>query len=297
MGISVTELGYIGLGVSDIAEWKNFTSEIVGLEIVPGNSDKEFTARADYWFQRIFVNENGTDDLDFVGWRVADENAFLALCDRLTEAEIPYEIAPQELIAKRQVLNLITLIDPAGTPTEIFYGPRIEAAMPFHPSRPMHGKFKTGDGGVGHFAINTPNVQECHDFYSKILGMKSSIEFERQLPPHAGGMKFTLRFVSCNTREHSLAFGDLGGEKRLDHFMMEVTRMEDVGLTRDIVKQRKIPIFLDLGQHHNDHVLSFYYQTPSGWNWECGWGGSEPSGQAEWGQFPIWGHEHKPPMS
>jgi hypothetical protein len=67
--------------------------------------------------------------------------------------------------------------------------------------------------------------------------------------------------------------------------------LEDVGMTRDIVKRRGTPISLDIGQHHNDRAVSFYFVTPSGWNWECGWGVIPPAGQAEWGKAGIWGHE------
>jgi len=106
-----------------------------------------------------------------------------------------------------------------------------------------------------------------------------------------------LYFMSCNRRQHSLAFGHLGSKKRLVHVMTELDRLEDVGLARDIVKRRELPIRIDIGQHHNDRTVSFYPVTPSGWVWEYGWGVSSPSGQAEWAKAGIWGHEFFPPKA
>ena len=142
----------------------------------------------------------------------------------------------------------------------------------------MHGPFVTGDKGLGHLAISTDKAEACQDFYTKILGMRGGVEFNRALPPHAGGGRLLMHFMACNDRQHSIAFGDLGGPKRLSHFMTETAMMEDVGLTRTIVKERGIPLFLDLGQHNNDRVFSFYFDTPSGWAWECGWNVADASG-------------------
>ena len=32
--VQVTELGYMGIGVKDLDEWKNFASKVVGFELV-----------------------------------------------------------------------------------------------------------------------------------------------------------------------------------------------------------------------------------------------------------------------
>ena len=294
MSNGVSELGYVGFGVSDLNAWKEFASEVLGLEIGPGVGPNSFTLRMDYWVQRILVTENGEDDIDFVGWRVPDEVAFKEMRDRLARADISFSIGTPQQVEERQVLGLIQLSDPSGLPIEIFYGPHVEPAIPFHSGRPMHGPFVTGNKGLGHFAMSTDKTAECEEFYRNILGMRGGVEFDRELPPHISDGRLRLNFMSCNERQHSIAFGNLGGSKRLSHFMTEVAKIEDVGLTRAIVKKREVPIFLDLGQHNNDRVFSFYFDTPSGWAWECGWNVAPASGQVEWGELPIWGHEHRP---
>lgn len=283
----VTELGYLGIGVRDLGAWKAFASEVLGLEVVSGEDPRRCAFRMDYWFERFIVIENGIDDLAFAGWRVANQETFDEVAHRLRRAEIPYEIASTQQAADRHVLGLMTLADPCGVPIEIFFGPRIEPSLPFHPGRRRHGPFVTGESGLGHIVTDVGDPKKCEEFYVGILGMRGSIEYEL----NRQGTHAVMHFMSCNPRQHSLAFANFRGRQRLSHVMTETARLDDVGLTRDIVKRRGVPIRLDLGQHHNDRAVSFYFVTPSGWNWEVGWGVVPPTGQAEWGRAGIWGHE------
>lgn len=45
----VTELGYMGINVSDGDAWRNFASEVVGLEVVDEGEGDRFYLRMDYW--------------------------------------------------------------------------------------------------------------------------------------------------------------------------------------------------------------------------------------------------------
>jgi len=288
----VTELGYLGLGVRDLAAWKTFAANVLGLEVVPDDNPGRCRLRMDYWYQRFILTESGSDDLDFIGWRVANAQALDETQRRLRDAGIAYEVATDEQCEQRQVLGMIRLQDPAGVLTEVFYGPRVETGNPFYPGRRMHGSFLTGDRGLGHVVLEVPDPERSERFYTQILGMRGSIEYELNRPNGPSGL---LYFMSCNPRQHSLAFGHVGSKKRLIHVMTELERIEDVGLARDIVKHQGVPIRIDIGQHHNDHTISFYPVTPSGWIWEYGWGVSPPSGQAEWAKAGIWGHEFVPP--
>ena len=63
----VTELGYVTIGVSDLAAWDNYAAQILGLEVVPGEDTKTRYLRMDYWHHRIKLIENGADDLQAMG--------------------------------------------------------------------------------------------------------------------------------------------------------------------------------------------------------------------------------------
>ena len=61
-------------------------------------------------------------------------------------------------------------------------------------------------------------------------------------------------------------------KKRINHLMVEVTEIDDVGMTHEIVNQRGVPLAISLGKHSNDRMLSFYMVNPSGWMIEYGAG-------------------------
>ena len=54
--VQVTELGYIGIGVKSLTEWKRFAAEILALEVVEGETPGRCYLRADNWHHRIIVD-------------------------------------------------------------------------------------------------------------------------------------------------------------------------------------------------------------------------------------------------
>src|SRR3546814_4344594 len=77
-----------------------------------------------------------------------------------------------------------------------------------------------------------------------------------------------------NGRHHTFAFGKLPGPKKLHHFMLQTNSMDDVGLAYDRFDAERA-IVMTLGRHTNDHMVSFYGATPSGFAVEYGWGARE----------------------
>src|SRR5260370_42132266 len=84
--IQVTELGYMGVGVKNLEEWKNFATSIVGMELVnDGESDRCYL-RMDYQHHRIVLHADGSDDLSYLGFRVAGAEEFSAMQAQLSAA-------------------------------------------------------------------------------------------------------------------------------------------------------------------------------------------------------------------
>ena len=54
------------------------------------------------------------------------------------------------------------------------------------------------------------------------------------------------------------------------HLMVEVATLDDVGLALDRCHRRKATISSTLGRHANDLMVSFYVQTPGGFDIEYG---------------------------
>lgn len=288
--VQITELGYVGLGVKSLAEWKRFASEILGLEVVE-ESDRCWL-RMDYWHHRFILEEDGTDDLNFVGFRVAGVEEFREMARTLKDAGVAIEIATPAEAGERRVLELMRLKDPSGYRIEIFHGPQVQADKPFHPGRRMHGRFKTGAGGMGHIMQRqTAGFEATYEFY-KLLGMRGGIEYRMPIPGAPGPLD--LMFLHCNERDHTLAFG-LPSEKRINHLMLEVESMDDVGMAYEIVRAAGYHVAIAPGRHANDQMYSFYFTNPSGWMTEIGWGARAATHQSEYYQRDTFGHEMQRP--
>src|SRR5271154_3893394 len=263
--IQVTELGYMGVGVKDLAAWKDFAANVVGFEVADeGESDRCYL-RMDYFHHRIALHADGSDDLTYLGLRVAGADEFAQMQRQLCEALKPSA--------------------PAGNPVEIFPGPLTQSHKPFHPGRGMHGRFKTGAGGLGHCIVRERDVEAARRFYMQ-LGMRGGIEYTFGKGKRAG-----LVFMHCNDRDHTVAFGIPGGDRRLNHVMIEVDNLDDVGMTYDLVCKNKVPVTITPGKHSNDHMYSFYFRNPSGWMFEYGWGARPATFQSEYFNGDIYGHQ------
>ena len=71
--------------------------------------------------------------------------------------------------------------------------------------------------------------------------------------------------------------------------------MIDVGKAYDIAKYEGMNITMTIGQHVNDKVISFYTQTPSGFDLELGAGGLVIEDLDNWTvaqyeDISFWGH-------
>jgi 2,3-dihydroxybiphenyl 1,2-dioxygenase len=282
----VTELGYLGIGVKDLAAWKDFAANILGLELADdGESDRSYL-RMDYLHHRIVVHNDGTDDLAYLGFRVAGADEFAEMQQQLSDAGIKFRVGSIEEADERRVLEVMKLEDPDGNPVEIFHGPLTQFTKPFHPGRAMHGRFKTGAGGLGHCIIRERDVTAAQRFYQQ-LGMRGGIEYKFG----NGRNAMNLVFMHCNERDHTVAFGIPGNERRINHLMLEVDNLDDVGMTYDLVCKNKVPVTIAPGKHSNDHMYSFYFRNPSGWMIEYGWGARAATYQSEYFTGDIYGHQ------
>jgi 2,3-dihydroxyethylbenzene 1,2-dioxygenase len=280
----VTELGYLGITVSDGEAWKKFAAEVVGLEVLDEGEGDRFYLRMDYWHHRFVVHVGREDDLAYLGWRVADAAALEDISERLDAIGHKYRVGSAEEASERRVLGLLKMEDPGGNPTEIFYGPLIDAHLPLHPGRRMHGRFLTGSEGLGHVLVHADDPLASHRFYTQ-LGLQGHVQYHLKTPN--GLVQPT--FMNCNSRQHSIAFG-VNGEKRLNHLMLEYEQLNDLGKAHDIVRQRGIDVALQLGKHANDEALTFYFATPSGWLLELGWAAAKAFEQQQYHLNDVFGH-------
>lgn len=287
---SVTQLGYLGIGVGDIAVWEDFATQVLGLQISERGDDGALFLRMDEYHHRFTLHPGGQDDVGHIGWEVADEYALDAVAKRLRGAKVRITKGSATKAAERRVAGLIAFKDPNGIPTEVFYGPLINFESPFASPRAISG-FVTGVQGLGHLVLTVDDLDKSLSFYRDLLGMRISDFIRIGSKPEASRK---MAFFHCNPRHHSLAFFAQKRPTRLQHFMLQAQSLNDVGSTYDLCQDRGVPIARGLGRHTNDHMVSFYMRTPSAFEVEYGWGGRQVD-DTTWQvqqhvRGSIWGH-------
>ena len=85
---SVTQLGYIGISVSNIEEWEHFGTEVLGLQSNGVDANGVLTMRMDEYTHRFIVSPGEKDDVEFVGFQVTDEAALREMAEQLRDAGI-----------------------------------------------------------------------------------------------------------------------------------------------------------------------------------------------------------------
>ena len=286
------QLGYIGLEVSDLTRWKGFASEILGLGVEV--YDDLTYLRMDEYAWRICLSHGARDDINLLGWEVADAAALDALATRLDANGISVHRGERDALNRRRVVDLIEFEDPNGIRCEAYCGPLIDRANPFRSPREM-SSFVTGNLGFGHITMTVDSLERSLAFYRDLMGLRIS-DWVRPQPERGVESHVNLAFLRCNARHHSLAFMEMKLPRRLHHFMLQVASVDDVGQTWYLCQDKQVPIELTLGRHTNDGMLSFYLQTPSGFSVEYGWGAKEVD-EASWTtqlhtNGSSWGHRH-----
>ena len=281
--MAVQALGYVGFGATDLDDWRQFGTGLVGLQAVE-RSPLLLAFRMDDRKQRIVIDRAMPDGARFFGWEVADAAALAALAAKLEKAEVDVVAEPQSLADNRRVRSLISFRDPAGNRLEAFYGAAIDET-PFVPGRSISG-FRTGPLGLGHAVLTVEHIDAVMPFYVDVLGFGLSDYMQKP---------FRAYFFHVNARHHSLALIETG-RNGMHHLMVELFSLDDVGQSYDVALSQQNRVGVTLGRHTNDLMTSFYAKTPSAFMVECGWGGREID-PPNWRPFELtdgpslWGHE------
>lgn len=280
-------LAYVGIEARQPDRWRDF-GELLGLQ--PVESAQGLFLRMDEKQRRIIVAQGPADDLAFAGFEAATEEDFAAAIERLRQAGIAFEEGSAAGAEMRGVERYVGFHDPAGIRHEIASHCAV-ASEPFTPKFPTKG-FVTGSEGMGHIAINSPDYAACEAFFAKATGAGLS---DHIFSPF-GNADVKVAFMHLNARHHSIAYAQFPFEtpKKIDHIMIEAVDLLDVLKAQARVIAANIPITITLGEHPNDHAVSFYCTTPSGFRIELAAncvkvtpGSWKP---VAYDYFSMWGH-------
>lgn len=292
---AVTQLGYIGLGVSDLAAWKAFSTEVLGFQINGETASGDVYLRIDDYHHRFVLVPNGADDIVFYGWEVKDGRALDQLAAKLRANGLEVAEGTAKEAERRKVRRLVKFRDPDGIAGEIYFGALIDH-RPFISPRVVHG-FKANVLGCGHMVLRVRDPDAYVDFLTGALGARVSdyIVLGEDAERRGG------TFLHVNPRHHSVAISTspyTPGQRKLSHIMVELNDIDDLGIGFSLFLERGIPVG-NLGRHTNDKMISFYGETPSGFSVEYGYGGLLVEDESKWEvqvhrSAHVWGHGGRP---
>ncbi len=282
---NVTALAYLGLRVPDLAAWRTFAVDLLGMQATPESDDTDLFLRLDDRSHRLHVTE-GDPGLAHLGFEVDTPTELRALAEHLRASGV--EVIDDPALAKvRRVHDLVRCDDPAGNRVELVCG-HLGARTPFVSPRGV--TFKTGTQGLGHVFMLVPDGDAANGFYVDGLGFRLSDTID--LGPIEGV------FLHCNPRHHTLAYGAVPGVSALQHVMLEVDSLDAVGRAFDAVGDAGLTIARTIGMHTNDHMVSFYVTSPSGLDIEFGCNGREIDDDTwqvgHYDAASYWGHRRIP---
>ena len=283
--MTVLSLGYLHLRSPNLDAWRTFAPDVLGLMPTAGPDEDTQYYRWDDYPYRLVLGPGEEPTVSAIGFEVGDDRDLLALVAALEAAGIAVKIGSPDDAEQRLVSGFASFDDPAGAPIEIFHGPILSHELV---ETPLVSGFVTGEMGLGHVVIRVPDMESAVDFYRDHLG------FHMRNTWNLGGM--SMAFLGCNPRHHTLAFGcGLPAPGLLTHFMVEMATIDDVGRAQDRCVDYRVPVVMGLGRHTNDHMISFYCQTPDGFMVELGWGGLRIADAAMTTTYQItkpsfWGH-------
>lgn len=288
--MSISNLAYFGFEVSDLPAWKTYLENFLGMMCVD-EGENELRFRMDSYGWRIACEKGDADDLSFIGLEIETAEAFELFKANLAAKGVTFTPGGDDLKTRRGVRDLICLTDPTGLQVEVFVGATQKTQPPFISPAGV-SSFLTGEQGAGHFALATDNLEATRRFYADILGFRMSDTIGMPLGPD---FTLYLEFYHCNPRHHTLAIADIPAGKRIHHFMVEMSSMDDVGYAMDRMEACRVKQTMTLGKHSNDQMISFYASTPSGFDVEVGCAGI-PVHDENWrvthhNVISMWGHK------
>lgn len=290
----ISSLGYLRIAATDPQAWREFGTKVLGMAEGRGPDPAAVYLRMDDFPARLIIVPGGEDRLLATGWEVADSENLAAVAQRLAAAGVPVKAGDAAELADRRVGQLLHAADPSGNALEIFCGAAL-ANRPF--VSPYGSVFVTADQGLGHVVLPAADDEETLAFYTDLLGFR--LRDSMRLPGEvfgrpAGGPPVWMRFLGCCPRHHSLALAPMKPAAGIVHLMVETATIDDVGRALDRCRRRDATVSSTLGRHANDLMVSFYVQTPGGFDIEYGTGGRTVDDSTwvcrESTTVSLWGH-------
>jgi 3,4-dihydroxy-9,10-secoandrosta-1,3,5(10)-triene-9,17-dione 4,5-dioxygenase len=290
--MTVSSLGYVIIETTDVEKWRHFAEYVLGLMSGPATSDGCVTFRIDGRPFRIAVRKASVDRFVSCGWEFRDFAALDRCIQNLREASVAVRLGTAAEAAARYAKKIAYCFDPSGNQLDLYVG-RAYDHVPFASPYGLSG-FVASEQGMGHAVLPAPDLEVTRAFYKAHLGFGDTDEMWLDTGNPADPRLGIYFMHAANPRHHSLALMGGAAPSGCVHVMLEAQTLDDVGRALDRCIANGAPITSSFGKHSNDFMLSFYVQTPGGFDLEFGCHGLQP----DWTTWvptqslvaDLWGH-------
>jgi 3,4-dihydroxy-9,10-secoandrosta-1,3,5(10)-triene-9,17-dione 4,5-dioxygenase len=291
--MAVAALGYVVAQSRDLASWRSFGTEVLGL-MSAAAPEGSLAFRLDDRPFRLLVQPGAADGVVAAGLEFASHAAFAAALAGLRGAGIEVRHESSAFARSRRAHEVASCADPDGNRLELYHGHALDY-VPFVSPAGVSG-FVTGTMGLGHVVFPTTHLEDSRRFYVEHLGFGDTDQQRVFLSPDPADPGLGLYFLHCdNARHHTVALAEFPQPSGLVHMMVEARTLDDVGRAYDRAVKAGAHISATLGRHTNDKMISFYVRSPSGFDIEYGCDGW----QVDWSTFTAttslldsaWGHK------
>ena len=244
MDQSVQRLGYVVMGVPDLAAATNFYAQVGHLTVHDAANRSTYLGGGyDHHWLQLEENEHHRG-LTRVGFQLADDKALGDVANRLDERAIAYqEIGDLEGDGVDRGLRFT---DPDGVEIDVYTDMLSRAVKPTQDAVRMTEML--------HAVWFSNDPVAAHRFYADVLGFRASDWIKRN----------AVFMRSANNYHHSLGIFRSSADRAgtMDHFCILVENIDDVMRARNIALRQGAVLQKDVLRHAASGSISVYIADP-----------------------------------
>jgi catechol 2,3-dioxygenase-like lactoylglutathione lyase family enzyme len=240
----VTEIRYVGYGVSDLEAEQRFYRDVWGLrEVVTQAGRHYFATEGSPEHHVVRLRKSETRRVDVIGLAANSRADVDALFARVGQAGCRIIFAPTALSEPGGGYGF-RFFSPDGLPFEI------SSDVERGPARELQ-RWEGIPQNISHIVLHSPDHKAATQFFIDVLGFRLS-----------DWLGDFMSFVRCNQWHHRIAI--LPGPPCLNHVAYDMLGVDDMmrGISR--LKQHEVNIVWGPGRHTAGNNTFSYFVTPNG---------------------------------
>lgn len=242
--LGITHLRHISLFTPVLKEQADFYEKIWGLDKLHEDEASVYFRGAGSENHILHLQAGEKRGLHHIAFGMIDKHAVDAAAETLRELGIPLVAEPGYLDEVGAGYGL-RFLDPEGRCIELSCWVEIHTST--------WNKKNVDPIKLNHVVMNTKDIDQITDFYTKVLGFKVTDWSEHQMV-----------FLRCNKNHHSLAFNQ-DVHASVNHIAYEVESVDEVMRGIGNVRKADVEPMWGPGRHGPGNNIFCYFRDPAGY--------------------------------